>query len=133
MLFCPGGRDTRSNLIWMNYQRLYPLRETIKEVFKNILAVSIDDGTQMRIKGIESIHDEADYNGLRVSLEALFDGIRTPLKIDITVGDKITPRETLYRFNLMFEERQIDIFVRTLNSSEKNWQRLFPAAQPTLA
>lgn len=61
---------------------------------------------------IDAIRDEADYNGLRVSL----DGIRTPLKIDITAGDKITPREILYRFNLMFEDRQIDIFAYNLET-----------------
>jgi len=111
------GLDTRSTMDMDATIKGYPLsEETIKEVFENILAVAIDDGTQMRIKGIESIRDEADYNGLRVSLEALFDGIRTPLKIDITVGDKITPRETLYRFNLMFEERQIDIFAYNLET-----------------
>ena len=38
------------------------------------------------------------------------DGVRTPLKIDISTGDAITPREVRYRFKLMLEERSIDIW-----------------------
>lgn len=39
-----------------------------------------------------------------------------PLKIDITTGDKITPREMVYSFNLMFEERSIDVLAYTVET-----------------
>lgn len=35
--------------------------------------------------------DEAEYPGIRVSMETEFDGVVTPLKIDISTGDVITP------------------------------------------
>ncbi|MHB1653330.1 MAG: nucleotidyl transferase AbiEii/AbiGii toxin family protein [Desulfitobacteriaceae bacterium] len=111
------GLDARATMDMDATIKGYPLSEEfIKEVFTEILAISVNDGTQMRIRHIEAIRDEADYNGLRVSLEAIFDGIRTPLKVDITAGDKITPREVLYRFNLMFEDRQINIFAYNLET-----------------
>ena len=44
---------------------------------------------------------QADYPGVRVSMETKFDGVITPLKIDISTGDVITPREIKYKFNLM--------------------------------
>ena len=111
------GLDARATIDMDATIKGYPLsEESVKEIFEKILAVPIDDGTQIRIKHIDAIRDEADYNGLRVSLEAIFDGIRTPLKIDITAGDKITPREISYRFNLMFEDRQIDIFAYNLET-----------------
>ena len=53
---------------------------------------------------------------LRVSIEILFEGVRTPLKIDITTGDKITPREITYKFNLMFEKRSIEIMAYNLET-----------------
>ena len=31
--------------------------------------------------------EEADYPGVRVSMETKFDGVITPLKIDISTGD----------------------------------------------
>ena len=42
--------------------------------------------------------EEADYPGVRVSMETKFDGVITPLKIDISTGDVITPREIKYKF-----------------------------------
>lgn len=39
-----------------------------------------------------------------------------PLKIDITTGDKITPKEMVYSFNLMFEEHSINILVYTVET-----------------
>ena len=54
--------------------------------------------------------EEADYPGVRVSMETKFDGVITPLKIDISTGDIITPREIKYNFNLMlliFHGRQL--------------------------
>ena len=34
-------------------------------------------------------------------MKTVFDGVVTPLKIDLSTGDKITPREVRYRFKLM--------------------------------
>lgn len=43
--------------------------------------------------------DEAEYSGVRANLEAALETMRTPLKIDISTGDVITPREVSYTFN----------------------------------
>ena len=111
------GLDARATMDMDTTIKGYPLSdEAVKNAFEDIISVPIEDGTEIKIKSVESIHDEADYGGLRVSLEAFFDGIRTPLKIDITTGDKITPEEVSYRFNLMFEDRQIDILAYNLET-----------------
>ena len=47
--------------------------------------------------------DEAEYPGIRVSMETEFDGVITPLKIDISTGDAITPREVRYSFKPALE------------------------------
>lgn len=60
--------------------------------------------------------DEADYPGVRVSMETEFDGVGTPLKIDISTGDVITPREIQYSFKLMLEERSIDVLAYNLET-----------------
>ena len=54
--------------------------------------------------------EEADYPGVRVSMETKFDGVITPLKIDISTEDIITPREIKYNFNLMLEDRTIEVW-----------------------
>lgn len=69
-----------------------------------------------RIKRISEITEEADYPGIRVSMETKFDGVITPLKIDISTGDVITPREIKYNFNLMLEDRTIEIWAYNLET-----------------
>jgi len=90
--------------------------ETVKRIIADIISISLEDGVIFRIKQISEIMDEAEYPGVRVSMEAEFDGVRTPLKIDISTGDIITPREVQYRFKLMLEERFIDVWAYNLET-----------------
>lgn len=79
--------------------------ENVKNIISAIVSVPLDDGVSFRMKKISEIMDEAEYPGVRVGLETKFDGVITPLKIDISTGDVITPREVRYHFKLMLEER----------------------------
>lgn len=63
----------------------------------------------MELKKIDEIRAEDKYEGFRASLEALMDKARIPLKVDITTGDEITPKEAVYIFDLLLEDRSIDI------------------------
>ena len=74
------------------------------------------DGVSFRVKRISEIMEEADYPGVRVSMETKFDGVITPLKIDISTGDVITPREIKYKFNLMLEDRTIEVWAYNLET-----------------
>ena len=49
-------------------------------------------------------------------METKFDGVITPLKIDISTGDVITPREIKYKFNLMLEDRTIEVWAYNLET-----------------
>ena len=48
----------------------------------DIISFPMEDGVTFRIKQITEIMDEAEYPGVRVSMETEFDGVRTPLKYD---------------------------------------------------
>ena len=88
----------------------------VETIISNIIAIPIDDGVSFCIKRISEIMEEADYPGVRVSMETKFDGVITPLKIDISTGDVITPKEIRYRFNLMFEDRTIEVWAYNLET-----------------
>jgi len=60
-------------------------------MIQNLIKIPLEDDVLFQVKSINSIMDEAEYPGLRVSMQALFDGTITPLKIDISTGDVITP------------------------------------------
>ena len=88
----------------------------VEMIISNIIAIPIDDGVSFRIKRISEIMEEADYPGVRVSMETKFDGVITPLKIDISTGDVITPKEIRYSFNLMLEDRTIEVWAYNLET-----------------
>ncbi|NLB09421.1 MAG: nucleotidyl transferase AbiEii/AbiGii toxin family protein [Clostridiales bacterium] len=60
--------------------------------------------------------DEAEYPGIRVGMDALFDGTITPLKVDISTGDVITPGAIRYSYKLMFEDRYIQLLSYNLET-----------------
>ena len=90
--------------------------EDIENLISSIVTVPIDDGVKFQLKSISEIMDEAEYPGIRVSMTTTFDGVVTPLKIDISTGDAITPREIRYSFKLMLEDRSIDIWAYNLET-----------------
>lgn len=91
-------------------------RESVERILNEILGIELDDNVTFRAKSIRSIHDVSEYDDYRVSVEAQFFTIKVNLKIDITTGDQIIPREIDYSFQLMFEERSISIKAYNLNT-----------------
>lgn len=90
--------------------------EDVEKIVTSIISEQIEDGVEFRIKSVSRIMDEAEYPGVRVGMEAFFDGVRTPLKIDISTGDVITPGEIRYSFKLMLEDRSIEIYAYNLET-----------------
>ena len=90
--------------------------EDVEMIISKIISIPLNDGVLFRIKRISEIMEEADYPGVRVSMETKFDGVITPLKIDISTGDIITPREIKYKFNLMLENRTIEVWTYNLET-----------------
>lgn len=88
----------------------------ITTIIKDILSTPNDDGVEFTMHGIEEIREEADYPSFRVSIGAVLDKTKQTLKIDITTGDFVTPKEIEYRFKLMFEERTISIMAYNLET-----------------
>ena len=81
------------------------MERTITEISN----IDLYDNVKFRIKKVSEIMDEAEYSGIRFSMDAVLDGAVIPLKIDISTGDVITPREIAYSYKLMFEDRTIPI------------------------
>ena len=111
------GLDTRATMDMDATIKGLPVSEqTIKEMFEDICNVHIDDEVTFRFQSIGKIRPGDEYDGYRVSLFADYPPMAVPLKLDITTGDKITPREIEYRFKLLFEERSISVFAYNLET-----------------
>lgn len=90
--------------------------DDVEKMMDAIISVPIDDGVVFRVKRIAEIMDEAEYPGIRISMETEFDRVITPLKIDISTGDAITPQEIRYNFRLMLENRTIEVLAYNLET-----------------
>lgn len=84
--------------------------ENLKFIINEIVKIDIDDGVQFKITSVENIREDDDYGGLRIHINAVFDNMPINLKIDVTTGDKITYKEINYKYNLLLENRSIEIW-----------------------
>lgn len=85
--------------------------ESISKIINEICNISLDDDVDFEVKKIELIREDDDYGGYRVTFKANFlSSMPVIMKIDITTGDKITYKEIEYTFDLMLEDRKIQIW-----------------------
>lgn len=111
------GLDSRATMDIDTTVRNFPLdEENTRRIISEISTIELEDNMRFELRSISSIMDEADYNGLRIMMDAYLERTRIPLKIDISTGDIITPRAIEYSFRLMFEDRSIDLWAYNLET-----------------
>ena len=99
------GLDSRATMDMDATIKAYPVnRETIQNMIEGILDAPVDDGISFELRSIGEIREGDEYAGYRVALTASYEKMAVPLKLDITTGDKITPREIEYEYKLMLED-----------------------------
>lgn len=105
------GIQQRTTMDMDTTLKQYPLSENLlKEMLQEICAINLQDETTFILNEIKDIREADDYGGYRASLIAQFETIQIPLKIDVTVGDKLTPDAIQYAFPSNFEEKAIHIW-----------------------
>ena len=111
------GLDTRATMDIDATIKEWPVNEeSIKKMFLDICKIDVHDDVVFEFKKIGEIREGDEYTGYRVSLSANYPPMAVPLKLDITTGDKITPREIEYRFKLLLEDREISVLAYNLET-----------------
>ncbi len=111
------GLDMRSTMdIDSTIKGISINRKSLEKILNEILSIQIDDNVTFILKDMKNIHDISEYDDFRVSVEASLFTIKVNMKIDITTGDIIIPREIDYSFKLMFEDRSISIKAYNINT-----------------
>lgn len=89
----------------------YPINvELLTKAIKEICSIDVKDDVVFCFSDIELIREEDAYGGYRVSIVSVYDTIITPMQLDITTGDAITPKEVLHLFKMIFEEGTIGVW-----------------------
>jgi predicted nucleotidyltransferase component of viral defense system len=111
------GLDTRATMDMDATLRGLPFNASlISSTFEEICRIPVNDNVTFSVKQTEDIRKDDEYSGLRVTLEARYPPMAVPLKIDVTTGDKITPREITYEFRLLLEPRTIKVLAYNLET-----------------
>lgn len=90
--------------------------EKIKEIVQEIININVEDGIKFKIKGISYIREEDEYENFRISLIANVGKTKNPMKLDLTTGDAITPREIEYIYPCIFSAEDIKIMAYPLET-----------------
>lgn len=90
--------------------------DEIVSAVKEIIAMDVGDGISFEFQKIEPIREDDTYNNFRVHLRAKYGKIDSPMKIDITTGDIITPAAIRYDFPFVFEEKTVSVMAYTLET-----------------
>lgn len=105
------GINSRATMDMDATLRGYPLSaETIRDVFIEICSIQLGDDVELILDRVTPIRDQDEYGGYRVSILAKYEAINTPLKIDVTTGDVITPNAIRYTLHSNFENKLIEIW-----------------------
>ena len=97
--------------------RNHPVNEnSIKTMFEEIVSIPIDDNITFSFQEVGEIRKNDAYGGYRISLTANFLPMKVPLKLDITTGDKITPKAVEYKYPMMFNDGTLEIFAYNLET-----------------
>jgi predicted nucleotidyltransferase component of viral defense system len=111
------GINSRTTMDMDATMRGYPLSdETVQTAFLDICSIQLDDDVTLTLDHITSIRDEDEYGGYRLAIIARYESINTPLKIDITTGDIITPGAVWYAFQSNFEDKMIGIWAYNIET-----------------
>lgn len=98
------GLDNRATMDLDATLKNLPLTpEAIRSTLESICAIPVDDGVSFEFGTVSPIREDDIYGGYRVSLNARFETILTPLTIDISTGDVITPNAVRFTFSEIFD------------------------------
>lgn len=111
------GIDNRTTMDMDTTIKGVALKEDIiRNVISKIINTVVDDGIEFEITGISHIREEDEYENFRVNLIAEFGKIKNDMKIDITTGDAITPKEMEYLYPCMFQNESIRVLAYPLET-----------------
>lgn len=112
------GLDTRSTMDLDATIRSLPLTEQgVRKAMNRICSVPVQDDVTFVVSSISPIRPDDIYGGFNVNLVATYDTIETPLSVDVSTGDIITPSATKFTFHGIFDEqKQIEVWAYNIET-----------------
>ena len=90
-------------------------RDHLINIFEEIVS-NTTSVFSFTVDKLEPIRQDDIYGGFSIKLNATFDTLNEVIFIDITTGDKITPREISYSMPSLFTNHTIDVWTYNLET-----------------
>ena len=81
--------------------------QSIRKAISEILDQPVDDGIEFQLLDLTPIREDDEYENFRASIQATYGKMKIPMKIDITTGDEITPKEIQFSYPFLFDDRRV--------------------------
>lgn len=91
-------------------------KEETTRIVNEIKDISLDDHIEFILNDVSDIMDNMEYPGIRIHMDAKLENLIVPIKIDISTGDLITPREIRYEYPLLLEDKSIQLWSYNLET-----------------
>ena len=90
-------------------------RDNLINIFEEIV-LNTTSVFSFTVDKLEPIRQDDIYGGFSIKLNATFDTLNEVIFIDVTTGDKITPREISYSMPSLFTNQTIDVWTYNLET-----------------
>lgn len=90
--------------------------EDAERIVGEIKDIELGDGVTFEVKEVSDIMDKMEYPGIRFTMNAIMGKLITPIKIDISTGDVITPRAIEYQYKLLLDDRYVRLWSYNLET-----------------
>mgnify|MGYP005977275701 FL=1 len=84
-------------------------KKKMVQVLNELLSLDIGDGISFEMVDITDIRADDEYGGNKYHLVGKLENLKVALEIDISTGDKITPKELNFEYISIFEDKKIYI------------------------
>ena len=111
------GEDMRTTKDMDVTLKSIPLeKENVLNIMTEILSIDTNDNVNFQIIDIKDIREEDEYGGFKINIVGTFERLRVNMFVELTTGDKITPKETDFNYNCIFEDKKIPILAYTIET-----------------
>lgn len=111
------GIENRATMdIDMSLSKTTFSEDNIIKMLKEIFAIDLEDAAELIISNISPIKEEDEYGGYRITTTVKINNIKESFHIDIATGDSITPKEIIYNYLPVLENKVIKIWAYNIET-----------------
>ena len=111
------GLDNRSTMdIDTAIRKAEFTEENIIKMINEIINIDVGDNVKFKIEKAETIRDEDEYGGLRITINFMLENIKDKFHIDLATGDPIYPRPDNYRYESLIGDEVYKVWSYNLET-----------------